>query len=37
MEGDPAAVQRMIDEMMTQNRLDMAKLRSAYNGEAVPR
>jgi predicted 3-demethylubiquinone-9 3-methyltransferase (glyoxalase superfamily) len=37
MEGDPAAVQRMIDEMMTQNRLDMAKLREAYSGEAVPR
>jgi predicted 3-demethylubiquinone-9 3-methyltransferase (glyoxalase superfamily) len=37
MEGDPAAVQRMIDEMMTQRRLDMAKLRAAYNGEAVVR
>lgn len=33
MEGDPAAVQRMIDEMMTQRRLDLAKLRAAYNGE----
>jgi len=37
MQGDPAAVQRMIDEMMTQQRLDLAKLRAAYNGEAVPR
>ncbi len=29
---DPVRVQRMIDEMMTQNRLDMAALRKAYDG-----
>ena len=37
MEGDPAAIQRMIDEMMTQQRLDVAKLRAAYNGELAVR
>jgi predicted 3-demethylubiquinone-9 3-methyltransferase (glyoxalase superfamily) len=37
MEGDPAAVQRMIDEMMTQRRLDVAKLRAAYNGDPAVR
>jgi predicted 3-demethylubiquinone-9 3-methyltransferase (glyoxalase superfamily) len=31
--GDPVKVQRMIDEMMTQQRLDLAKLRAAYDGE----
>lgn len=37
MEGDPAAVQRMVDEMLTQQRLDVAKLRAAYNGELAVR
>jgi predicted 3-demethylubiquinone-9 3-methyltransferase (glyoxalase superfamily) len=30
--GDPVRTQRMIDEMMTQQRLDMAKLRAAFDG-----
>ena len=29
--GDPVRTQRMIDEMMTQQRLDMAKLRAAFD------
>ena len=34
---DPVRVQRMVDEMMTQQRLDIAKLRAAYDGEPVVR